>query len=89
MNQHVRDIRTMLDEVGEKKGKYFGLSAQLYSRDTIWKEKGLELTPEGRKRGGTRKSGRRYSLPFFRGAGYTHLDSRRVIGHTDCALSHN
>lgn len=36
----------MLDEVGEKKGKYLGLSAQLYSRDTIWKEKGLELTPE-------------------------------------------
>ena len=34
------------DEVGEKKGKYLGLSAQLYSRDSIWKEKGLELTPE-------------------------------------------
>lgn len=46
MNQHVRDVRAMLDEVGEKKGKYLGLSAQLYSRDTIWKEKGLELTPE-------------------------------------------
>ena len=50
MNQHVRDVRAMLDEVGEKKGKYLGLSAQLYSRDSIWKEKGLELTPEaGRK----------------------------------------
>ena len=46
MNQHVRDVRAMLDEVGEKKGKYLGLSAQLYSRDSIWKEKGLELTPE-------------------------------------------
>ena len=46
MNQHVRDVRGMLDEVGEKKGKYLGLSAQLYSRDSIWKEKGLELTPE-------------------------------------------
>ena len=46
MNQHVRDVRTMLDEVGEKKGKYLGLSAQLYSRDSVWKAKGLELTPE-------------------------------------------
>ena len=46
MNRHVRDVRAMLDEVGEKKGKYLGLSAQLYSRDSIWKEKELELTPE-------------------------------------------
>ena len=46
MNQHVRDVRTMLDEVGEKKGKHLGLSAQLYSRDSVWKAKGLELTPE-------------------------------------------
>ena len=46
MNQHVREVRRMLDEVGKKKGKYLGLSAQLYSRDSIWKEKGLELTPE-------------------------------------------
>ncbi len=50
MDQHVRDVRAMLDEVGDEKGKYLGLSAQLYSRDSIWKEKGLELTPEaGRK----------------------------------------
>jgi hypothetical protein len=46
MSQHVRDVRAMLNEVGEKKDKYLGLSAQLYTRDSIWKEKGLELTPE-------------------------------------------
>ncbi len=46
MNQHVRDVRAMLDEVGKKKGKYLGLSAQLYNRDSLWKDKGLELQPE-------------------------------------------
>ena len=38
MNQHLRNIRAMLDEVGENKGKRLGLSAQFYTEDTIWKE---------------------------------------------------
>ena len=89
MNQHVRDVRGMLDEVGEKKGKYLGLSAQLYSRDSIWKEKGLELTPEAGKGGGARKPGRRYPLPFCRGVRCTHLDSRGLARRPDRALSHD
>jgi hypothetical protein len=46
MNQHVRDVRNMLDEVGRKKGKYLGLSAQLYAQDSLWKRKSLQLRPE-------------------------------------------
>ena len=44
MNQHVRDVRAMLDEVGRQKGKRLGLSAQLYQRDSLWKEHGLVVT---------------------------------------------
>ncbi len=36
MNQHVRNVRAMLDRVGEAKGKRLGLSAQLYAHDVIW-----------------------------------------------------
>ena len=38
MNKHVRDVRSMLDEVGVKKGKSLGLSAQLYAEDSLWKQ---------------------------------------------------
>ena len=65
MNQHVRDVRAMLDEVGDKKGKYLGLSAQLYSRDSIWKEKGLEADPRSRQEGGARKSGKTISTAIL------------------------
>jgi hypothetical protein len=35
MNQHVRNVRALLDRVGEVKGKRLGLSAQFYHHDTI------------------------------------------------------
>ena len=38
MTQHVRDVRTMLDEVGRSKGVRLGLSAQLYTTDSLWPE---------------------------------------------------
>ena len=47
MNQHLRDVRAMLDEVGSQKGKRLGLSAQLYQRDSIWKQERPELHNEG------------------------------------------
>ena len=47
MNQHLRDVRAMLDQVGRQKGRRLGLSAQLYQRDSLWKEEGPELRNEG------------------------------------------
>ena len=64
MNQHVRDVRAMLDEVGRKKGKYLGLSAQLYNRDSIWKAQRSGAAARGGPEEGERKLERRYPLPF-------------------------
>ena len=89
MNQHVRDVRVMLDEVGEKKGKYLGtVSAVILTGLNLEGEK-TGTDARGRKSGGARKLGRRYTVPFCRGVGYTHLDSRGLARHTDRTLSHN
>jgi len=47
MNQHLRDLRAMLDEVGDRKGKRLGLSVQLYHRDSLWKAERSDLRHEG------------------------------------------